>query len=636
MIQRRFTQPSLSREFAVLSGIILCLLVLVSLLVSYFTYESHVERTREDLSNEAARIDYALSAEVEHAQYLVSSLAREIVRHDGHDLKSIASLLKSFDSYPQIYHVFLWSDERKQARISSAKGVLDEPIDISDRDYIMQAQIEPWKPHIGQPIEGRVSHRWVIPISVGVTDETGRFIGIVSISVDIHDLRKEMQHLIRRPGLQFAIYSLNLKTLTQSDETSPEFDIETLSAHLQNVDIAKDRAKLIQRPHLMDSNKSFEYYQVSERYPYVIVLAYNGTQSDAAMASKIWPKLIPIIAAAMVLIGMLWLLRVRIIRPVEAMTQRTAAIARGEPFGELPKGGPDEIVQLSMQLRRVDELIDERLRVEEELRNKMYILKQGREEAELGKRLKSEFLAYVSQELKNPIHGIVGFAQVMKDQLYGPIENKKYRQYAADIHKIASQLLQLTQDMLALTKLKMDYTELHEKPLDAHILLSKAEHFLTEKLHDEKIESRLLIQDFMPRLWGDEFCVQQLCVNCMMFVLKQWQEGLVLLCEARHITEDRESMQLAYLFSVAARETTRVNVSNLRLHQIALQTLPQAAVGAHWWSVPDIAQQADINLEIARMYARLHHAALHIEPTDDGKLIIVVLFPANRIFQPEE
>ena len=74
---------------------------------------------------------------------------------------------------------------------------------------------------IGRPIEGRVSGRWVIPVAMGLTDYTGKFIGTILISIDINELTEQISTLVKRDGISFAIISKTLIPLTQvSDDNN--------------------------------------------------------------------------------------------------------------------------------------------------------------------------------------------------------------------------------------------------------------------------------------------------------------------------------------------------------------------------------------------------------------------------------
>jgi signal transduction histidine kinase len=72
--------------------------------------------------------------------------------------------------------------------------------------------------------------------------------------------------------------------------------------------------------------------------------------------------------------------------------------------------------------------------------------------AEAANRAKSEFLANMSHELRTPLTAVLGFSEIMKDEVFGPLANPQYRSYAVDIHNSASHLIRVITDILDLSK----------------------------------------------------------------------------------------------------------------------------------------------------------------------------------------
>ncbi len=76
----------------------------------------------------------------------------------------------------------------------------------------------------------------------------------------------------------------------------------------------------------------------------------------------------------------------------------------------------------------------------------------ARDEAERANRTKSEFLANMSHELRSPLNAIIGFAEIMKDQLFGPLGTPQYKEYSEDIWNSGTHLLELINDILDLPR----------------------------------------------------------------------------------------------------------------------------------------------------------------------------------------
>ena len=92
--------------------------------------------------------------------------------------------------------------------------------------------------------------------------------------------------------------------------------------------------------------------------------------------------------------------------------------------------------------------ISEQVKTEISLRQREAELRLHRDRAEEANRAKSEFLANVSHELRTPLYAIMGFSDMMRQQIIGEADPEKYLSYAANIHDSATNLLTLINEIL--------------------------------------------------------------------------------------------------------------------------------------------------------------------------------------------
>ena len=628
-----WVQPSLSRDFTLLSVAILFVLGLISGWVTYQTYERHYERVTTDLGKESARIERMLSAEFGDASYMLASLGRQIAidsDHNDRDYTKLAQSLKSFDSKNHIYSILSWVNTDKKMVVSSNRGVLEEPVDISDRDFIQKSAVDSWKMHIGRPIDGRVSGRWVIPVAMGITDSTGKFIGIIAISIDIGVLTEQFRDLVKRDGVSFAVMnrdaSKELVTLTEVSDHS-NFISDNFSKHqLDNIDFDKNIGGLISKGSLVWGSGIYTYYRISENFPYIILMGYDANYSDVTVRTVLWSRLLQLLVIAVFFVLFLWIVRVRVISPVLDVTAITASITRGEKFSPLAKKGSLEIEDLVSQVKNVSEYIDETRRIEVELRNKMFLLKKAKENAEFNVRSKSEFLAYIAQEMRVPLNNIIGFSQVLKDQVYGAIENRKYKQYAADIYAAANQLITKIQDILLYSKIDNGYIALQENNLEITAVINAALRQVSDKLHDSKISVKVNLHEPLPKLHADEFRLQQIIINLLLVALGELTPDSVITLDVEIINEYRDKQFLAFI----------INTPNIgALSQDDLQKIVEKLFfsTSHGNSSGNTvkAEHPDLRLEITRVLTELHGGALHINMVGDEASGYIAFFPASRL-----
>jgi PAS domain S-box-containing protein len=101
--------------------------------------------------------------------------------------------------------------------------------------------------------------------------------------------------------------------------------------------------------------------------------------------------------------------------------------------------------------------ISERKRVENEFQamQQAYTreLELRNREVEHANQLKSEFLASMSHELRTPLHTVIGFAELLSEELEGPL-NDKQKRFVRHIHNDSMHLLNLINDVLDLSKIE--------------------------------------------------------------------------------------------------------------------------------------------------------------------------------------
>ena len=108
-------------------------------------------------------------------------------------------------------------------------------------------------------------------------------------------------------------------------------------------------------------------------------------------------------------------------------------------------------------------------------------LEEARKKAEDANRVKSEFLANMSHELRTPLNAVIGFSEIMKDGVFGKLDDQ-YREYAESIHTSGRHLLDLINDVLDLSKIEAGRIEIAEEETDIAELLQHCIKLLHERI----------------------------------------------------------------------------------------------------------------------------------------------------------
>lgn len=603
------TQPSLNRDFTLLSVFIGFILILVSAWVTKETIDTYHQDVVKQMESEAIRLDRALIVEIENAAYILESVGRQIQTTGADKQEQIAQLFFSFDKTtgPKRGN-FSWVTKNQFLTVSSNLGVLKEPIDVSDRDYIKKAIAEPWKIHIGRPIEGRLSQKWVLPMSLGLTDPNGTYVGTVVIGLDTGKLTDDVSRTLKDTDVRFAITNTALTLLTQDDASANFFNNAFQMERLQSINFDQKPSGEYSTGSSWDGSKTYGYYERSSKYPYIIFLGIKPEKSGGALRTMLMPRLFQLLIIAVFLLFVLYSVRTRIIQPVIALTAKTARIVRGEGFDHDSTVGPLEIEQLSSEIKRLYNFITERQRVEAELRVKNAELNRIRDAAQLTNQVKAEFFAYVGSELTEPVEVIVEQIETIKDQHFGPLGNPIYGQHAYEVYEHAQQLLAMLSDIKAISEAETGLLALNENEVDIGFILQKSTRIFRDK-NSNAIDVQLEIAPNLPHLRGDELRLKQLVLN-------------ILTSAARHL---------------GARDVMRVSAS-LKAQELLVQ-FSYVSVGALSGS-KSLGQLAvssamrskhGLEMALARLLVAMHQGMLEMKTTQDRTTTVTVRFPAIRL-----
>ncbi len=110
--------------------------------------------------------------------------------------------------------------------------------------------------------------------------------------------------------------------------------------------------------------------------------------------------------------------------------------------------------------------VTDRKIAEEQIRAVNQQLQQRNQEVERANRLKSEFLASMSHELRTPLHTILGFTELLEEEVDGPL-NERQKRFVSHVHQDAQHLLELINDILDLSKIEAGKLELRFEVFDA-------------------------------------------------------------------------------------------------------------------------------------------------------------------------
>ena len=152
-------------------------------------------------------------------------------------------------------------------------------------------------------------------------------------------------------------------------------------------------------------------------------------------------------------------------------------------------------------------------------------LTTARDAAQAASAAKRDFLAQVSHEIRTPLHAILGFAEVMMEERFGPIGNERYKDYVKDIHASGAHVMSLADDLLDLSKIEAGKLELAFTPVDANSLIRECVSMMQPQAARERIIVRVSLFERLPQVMVDERSLKQIMLNLMSNAVKFNEPG---------------------------------------------------------------------------------------------------------------
>ncbi len=147
-------------------------------------------------------------------------------------------------------------------------------------------------------------------------------------------------------------------------------------------------------------------------------------------------------------------------------------------------------------------------------------------EAEVEK-LKSTFVAIVSHELRTPLNAILGYAEMFRESIYGPM-NEKQVNMADRIMKNTQRLLGLINDLLDQAQMEAGKLTIKMAPFRPSELLENLHSVMDKTASDKGLTLTSEIEDSLPEsLNGDAARLQQILVNLVNNAVKFTDKGSV-------------------------------------------------------------------------------------------------------------
>jgi len=175
--------------------------------------------------------------------------------------------------------------------------------------------------------------------------------------------------------------------------------------------------------------------------------------------------------------------------------------------------------------------VTERRLAEEKIRAANQELEQRNRQIERADRLKSEFLASMSHELRTPLHTIIGFTELLAEELEGPL-NDKQKRFVAHVHKDSVHLLELINDILDLSKIESGRLDLDIQSVETKQTISDTVNGISQAaaVKNISVENRVM---HPITVLADRVRLREIFINLLSNAVKFTPEGGSIVIDAQ-------------------------------------------------------------------------------------------------------
>ncbi len=245
-------------------------------------------------------------------------------------------------------------------------------------------------------------------------------------------------------------------------------------------------------------------------------------------------------------------------------------------------------------------------------------LRAAREAAEFADRTKSAFLANMSHEIRTPLNAIIGFADIMKEEMFGPLGSGHYREYAGDIVESGRHLQALINDILDLSKLEADRMELEAGRVDIARVIESSLAVLKTRAAAGDIKLAVRVARKLPALRGDERRIRQVLFNLLSNASKFTPDGGRISVSAE--SNERSGLRISVIDTgVGMRETDL---------QTALTPFGQVRSGGGSEAVQ---MGTGLGLPLAKSLVEKHGGTLDLKSRPGKGTRVTLRFPQMRL-----
>lgn len=178
------------------------------------------------------------------------------------------------------------------------------------------------------------------------------------------------------------------------------------------------------------------------------------------------------------------------------------------------------------ELRKAKEAVDAaNVDLERNVEERTQELRDALVQAEMANRSKTEFLANMSHELRTPLNAIIGFSDMFRNTVYGPLGSVKYMEYAEHIHSSGTHLLKLIYDILDIARVEAGQLSIKPVEISVREIFNDCISMIEPRAQAKNLKLTFAMDSDTPPVFADGLRLKQILLNLTGNAIKFTPEG---------------------------------------------------------------------------------------------------------------
>lgn len=244
----------------------------------------------------------------------------------------------------------------------------------------------------------------------------------------------------------------------------------------------------------------------------------------------------------------------------------------------------------------------------------------AKEQAEAANQAKSEFLANMSHELRTPLNAILGFSEIIREEGLGAVGQRKYVEYAADIHQSGSHLLEKINDILDLSQIESGRFEFADGLLELGDLIDSVLRLMRPRLENAGLSLTRRLAAEPLHIRADGRALKRILLHLLSNAAKFTRPGGGVAISSALLETGEVELAVA---------DTGIGIEPAAMERI-LQPFGQADS-----SLSRSFEGAGLGLPLVKSMIEMHGGRLELESTPDAGTRVSIVLPASRMAAPD-